>query len=96
MDFSSILPKIREGFPVCRKQWSDGMFVFMQIPSIVNSEIIPKMTSLSDQVKEVLIARELPLVYQDQLALCYPNNIIVSYALNEEDIFSNDWETYTK
>jgi hypothetical protein len=42
------------------------------------------------------VARRLPLVYQDQLALCYPNNVIVSYALNEQDIFNNDWEIYTK
>jgi hypothetical protein len=96
MDFSTILPEIKDGYPVRRRAWPDGLFVFMQIPSIINPDIIPKMTSLSDQVKEVLVDRRLPLVYQDQLALCYPNNVIVSYALNEQDIFNNDWEIYTK
>jgi hypothetical protein len=39
-----------------------GMFIVKQIPSVVNTDIIPKCKSLPDQPKDVLMNRDQAII----------------------------------
>lgn len=97
--FGIAIEAIKEGEMVRRKSWDEGKFIFMQIPSKVNMEIVPKMTSLPQSVKDKFEKRSYKLIapyssirYNDQLALVYPDNTICGYTATTSDILAEDWE----
>ena len=50
MNFAQALEQLMHGHLVTRED--SGDFIFMQIPSVVHSSVIPKMTSLPETVKK--------------------------------------------
>lgn len=83
---------MKQGKIVSREGWNGkGLFVFMQVPSEVPSEIIPRMTSLPAAAKEKAIERGLPLRYSDQMALLKPDNTVNGWAPSAPDTLADDW-----
>jgi Protein of unknown function (DUF2829) len=77
VDFGKAIEALENGKRVARSGWNGkGMFIFRQVPSEVNAEIIPKMTSLPQLVKDEFIRRGGNISYKNQLAMVYPDNTI--------------------
>lgn len=53
LNFGEAIHALNEGKMVARQGW-DNLFVFKQVPSMVDKDIVPKMTSLPDAVKKNL------------------------------------------
>ena len=74
------------------------MFVFMQVPSTIGKEIVPKMQSLPQTVKDEFQRRfESPseqidaIYYDNQLALVNPSNLITGWSPSTSDALAVDW-----
>lgn len=98
MSFGQALVYLQAGVPCRRSGWRPitpavgAPFVFKQVPSEVPAAIIPKMTSLPQQVKDLVVARGLPLRYDNQFARVSADNEVSGYAPAPEDLLANDWE----
>ena len=102
VDFGEAIKSLKAGKRIQRKGWNGkGMFVFMQVPSSVPAEVVPRMSSLPDAVK-VEFSRRLDSMnkdlkvdagirYQNQLAMVYPDNTIFGWLASPSDILSEDW-----
>lgn len=102
VSFSEATKALKEGKRVQRQGWNGkGMFIFMQVPSIVPANVIPKMSSLPQSVKDEFQRRievgwggleyEGGIKYQNQIAIVYPNNNIYGWVASPSDILENDW-----
>jgi len=99
VDFGKAIEALKEGKRVARQGWNGkGLFVFMQVPSIINREIVPKMQSLPKSVKDEFEKRfndpdnQIDAIYYDnQLALVNPSNLINGWAPSTSDALAKDW-----
>lgn len=92
VNFGAAVNALKAGKMVQRVGWNGkGMFVFRQVPALVPVEIIPKMSSLPSAVKAVLISREKPIQYSNQLALVKADNTINGWAPSTADTLATDW-----
>jgi len=107
VSFGKAIEALKQGKIVKRKGWNGkGMFIFMQVPSEVSMEIVPKMTSLPQSVKDEFERRYNRLnsadgpidpimfnsiTYQNQLAMVYPNNKIYGWVASPSDVLEEDW-----
>lgn len=90
--FGQAVEAMKQGKLVSREAWNKlEVFVFMQVPSEVPAEIIQKMTSLPQEVKDKVIERGLPLRYQNQLAMVYPDNNVYGWVASPSDCLETDW-----
>lgn len=101
LNFGEAIQALNEGKMVARVGW-DNLFVFKQIPSIIDKEIVPKMTSLPDAVKKEFEFRFTEesnyqiasICYANQLAIVQKSNLIQGYSPSVEDTLANDWFIY--
>ena len=94
--FGQAIEALKEGKIVSRAGWNGkGLFVFRQVPSEVPSEIIPKMTSLPQAVKEVFIKSGGSIKYQNQFCIVYPDNSLHGWQPSGSDALATDWEIYS-
>jgi hypothetical protein len=92
VSFGEAVAALKQGKMVRRVGWNGkGLMVFMQVPSTIGEEVIPKMQSLPDSVKEVLASRGGSISYSNQLALLNPDNSINGWAPSVSDALSVDW-----
>jgi hypothetical protein len=92
IDFGAAIDALRAGKMAQRIGWNGtGMFVFRQVPSKVPSAIVPKMSSLPQAVKDVLVARGGDLQYSNQFALVKEDNTINGWAPSSADALATDW-----
>ncbi len=92
VDFGEAIKALKQGKKVARKGWNGkGMFVFMQVPSVVPESIIPNMQSLPQSVKDEFVKRGGDISYQNQLAIVYPDNSIYGWLASPSDILEEDW-----
>ena len=99
-DFGAAVKALKEGKRVSRKGWNGkGLFVFMQVPSTISGDIVPKMTSLPQSVKDEFERRNgnsditpLSIKYKNQLAMVYPDNTIYGWVASPSDVLGEDWE----
>ena len=99
MNFGQAIEALKEGKRVQRTCWNwKGLFVFMQVPSSINREIVPKMQSLPQSVKDEFERRfndpneQIDAIYYDNpLALVNPSNLITGWAASVSDSLANDW-----
>jgi hypothetical protein len=97
MNFGQAVEALKSGKMVKRTGWDS--FVFMQVPSAIGKEIIPKMTSLPQSVKDEFAKRftdtsnkQSPgIYYTDQLAVVDKNNRITGYSPSVSDSLADDW-----
>ena len=58
LSFGQAVKAMKKGKMASRKGWNGkNLFVFMQVPSEIPLEVVPKMQSLPQSVKDVLIRR---------------------------------------
>ena len=80
---------------ISRRKWYSNMKVqkclFFQIPTVIPYEVVEKMTSLPQGIKNILIEKRQNFRYINQLAELSSDNVIQSYCLSVEDINANDW-----
>lgn len=90
--FGQAIEAAKQGKRVARIGWNGkGLFVFMQIPAVIKEEIIPKMQSLPQSVKDEFAKRGGSISYQNQWAIVYPDNSIHGWAPSASDALAEDW-----
>jgi hypothetical protein len=99
MNFGEVIKELKKGCVYTRHatvSWY-GKFIVMQIPQTIPADIVPKMTSLPDQVKGILGAMgDGSISYHDQVLIVEANdNCKKSHATyyipTWEDLFAEDW-----
>ena len=98
MNFGETIEALRVGLAVRRKGWNGkGLFVVKQIPAHIEGDIIPKMQSLPQIAKDILMSRENPHIdYTNQMLIINPDGRADSWVPSVSDIFAEDWEIVTE
>ena len=104
VNFGKAVEALKEGKRVARVGWNGkGLFIFMQVPSEISIDIVPKMTSLPQTVKDEFLKRAsitghksfnedmARIKYQNQLAMVYPDNNIYGWVASPSDVLEEDW-----
>ena len=97
MNFGKAIEALKEGKCIHRSGWNGkGLFVCKQVPSEISSVIIPKMQSLPDKAKELLLQgeeKDSPIFYVNQMIIINTNTrTINSWVPSSSDVFAEDWE----
>ena len=93
LNFGQAIAALKEGKKVARAGWNGkGMFIFMQIPSEINEEIVPNMQSLPQSVKDEFAIRGGNIRYKNQIAIVYPDNTIYGWVASPSDVLAEDWD----
>ena len=96
LTFGQAIEALRGGLMVQRQGWNGkGMFVFKQVPSPIAAEIVPRMTSLPQAVKDEFIQRVQGPAYESQMAIVHPDGQVDSWVASSSDTFATDWQIYT-
>lgn len=92
--FGGAIVLLKDGFAVRRKSWNGkGLFIVKQVPSHIGGDIIPKMRSLPQSAKDILMSRENPHIdYTNQMLIINPDGKADSWVPSSSDIFAKDWE----
>ncbi|GHT64548.1 hypothetical protein FACS189451_12190 [Bacteroidia bacterium] len=97
-NFGQAVEALRVGKIIKRQSHQADTFIFMQVPSVINQEIVPKMTSLPKSVKKEFERRfndeylqTVEIYYTDQLARVDNSNVIRSWTPLPEDVLATDW-----
>ncbi len=98
LSFEQILPLLREGYAIRRNGWNGKkLMVFKQVPAHITSEIIPKMQSLPNEVKRLILAHGNYIDYTCQCLIFDPETGRAdSWAPSIADVFATDWELVAK
>lgn len=94
LPFQMIIPALKSGFAVRRKGWNGkGLMVFKQVPAYIENEVIPKMQSLPQDAKDLILKGKGFIDYISQ-CLIYNENTgrADSWVPSISDIFAEDWE----
>ena len=94
MDFGKVIEALKSGLAVRRKGWNGkGLFIVKQIPSHIEGGIIPKMQSLPQSAKNILLSRENAHIdYTNQMLIINPDGRADSWVPSVSDVFAEDWE----
>lgn len=103
--FSDVLPSLLEGKRVGKK--GQDTFVFKQVHADISLDIVPKMQSLPQSVKDEFMRRKSiveagsmtpfnpelldTIRYRNQFCIVYPDNTIQSWTPTPADICAEDW-----
>jgi len=99
MNFGEAIEALKQGKRLQRTGWNGtGLFVFMQVPSIIDKEIVPKMQSLPQSVKDEFERRFNDpneqinsIFYSNQLAIVNKSNSINGWVASVYDSMAEDW-----
>lgn len=94
MDFGDAIEVLKQGGAIRRKGWNGkGMFVIKQVPAHIDSNIIPKMQSLPQSAKDIILKGKGFIDYTSQ-CLIYNENTGRADSWNPSiaDVFAEDWE----
>ena len=93
MDFGKAIIALKQGKAIHREGWNGkGLFVVKQIPASINADIIPKMQSLPQSAKDILMSRENPHIdYTNQMLIVNPDGRADSWVPSSSDVFAEDW-----
>lgn len=96
MSFGEAINALEEGYAVCRSGWNGkGMFVVKQIPAHITEDIIPKMQSLPQSAKDILMSRENKFIdYTNQMLIINSEGRADSWVPSSSDVFAKDWIIY--
>ena len=93
--FGQAIEALKEGKMVARQGWNGkGLFVFMQVPSTIPEDVVPKMQSVPQSVKNVLAKRGGSISYSNQMALVNSDNTINGWSPSSSDTLAVDWIVY--
>lgn len=93
MDFGKAIIALKQGKAIQREGWNGkGLFVVKQIPASINADIIPKMQSLPQSAKDILMSRKNPHIdYTNQMLIVNPDGRADSWVPSSSDLFAEDW-----
>jgi len=99
MDFKQVVEALNDGKMAKRSGWNDkSLFIFKQVPSVISRDIVPKMQSLPQSVKNEFEKRfndpseQINAIYYDnQIAIVNRSNLISGWTPSVIDVFSQDW-----
>lgn len=95
MNLGQAVKALNDGKMIARKGWNGkGLFVFKQVTSEIDAEIVPKMQSLPQAVKDEFARRGGSIRYRNQLAMVYPDNTVFGWTPSPSDALENDWGIY--
>lgn len=94
MVFGDAIEVLKQGGAVRRKGWNGkGLFVIKQIPAHIESDIIPKMQSLPQSAKDLILKSKGFVDYTSQCLIYNENNGRAdSWVPSISDVFAEDWE----
>lgn len=94
MDFGNAIKALKFGKAIRRKGWNGkGLFVVKQVPAHIGSDIIPKMQSLPQSAKDLILAGKGFVNYASQCLIYNENNGRAdSWVPSISDVFAEDWE----
>lgn len=94
VNFGCAIDLLKSGVAVRRKGWNGkGLFIVKQVPSHIEGDIIPKMQSLPQIAKDILMSRENPHIdYTNQMLIINPDGRADSWVPSSSDVFAEDWE----
>ena len=92
--FSEAIKLLQKGKTLRRSAWNGkNMFVIKQVPAHIESDIIPKMQSLPQSAKDLILGSKGFIDYTNQ-CLIYNGNTgqADSWVPSISDVFADDWE----
>lgn len=96
-NFGVALAALNDGKRVRRSNWhGNKKFIFRQVPSEVPANIVPKMSSLPQSVKDYFVMtfqeEQIDAIYySDQIAVVGHGNLITSWSPSTSDAMAEDW-----
>lgn len=96
--FGTAVLLLKAGMAVRRAGWNGkGLFVVKQVPSHITADIIPKMQSLPQSAKDIIMARKEPHIdYTNQMLIINPDGRADSWVPSSSDVFAEDWALVTE
>lgn len=96
MSFGMAIEALRYWMPVYREGWNGkGMFVVKQIPAHINESVIPKMQSIPQSAKDIIMKRDNKEInYTSQMFIIQPDGRADSWVPSVSDIFATDWKIF--
>ncbi len=99
LKFGEAIEALKSGKVISRVGWFEcGIFVFKQVPATIGKEIVPKMQSLPQVVKDQFEKRfnntnvQIDAIYYtNQICWVNSSNVISTWVPTVEDIFCDDW-----
>lgn len=94
MSFGSAIALLNKGFALRRSGWNGkNLFVIKQVPAHIESDVIPKMQSLPQSAKDLILNGNGFIDYTSQ-CLIYNGNTgrADSWVPSISDVFADDWE----
>lgn len=94
MNFGMAIKALKYGYAVRRNGWNDkGLWVIKQVQAHIDSDIIPKMQSLPQSAKDLILKGKGFIDYTSQ-CLIYNENTgrADSWVPSISDVFADDWE----
>lgn len=94
MSFGVAIQALKFGLAIRRAGWNGkGLMVFKQVPAHIESDIIPKMQSLPQSAKDLILKGKGFIDYTSQ-CLIYNENTgrADSWVPSISDVFAEDWE----
>lgn len=94
MCFGDAIEVLKQGGAIRRSGWNGkGLFVIKQVPAHIESDIIPKMQSLPQSAKDIIMSRENKVIdYTNQMLIINPDGRADSWVPSVSDVFAEDWE----
>lgn len=94
MTFGLAVELLKMGHVLRRSGWNGkNLYVCRQIPALIEEDVIPKMQSLPEQMKDIILNGKGFISYESQ-CLIYNGDTgrADSWVPSISDIFANDWE----
>lgn len=107
LNYGQAIEALKNGKMCAREGWNEkGMFVFMQVPSEISIDIVPKMQSLPPSVKDEFAKRyaevqeevkngvprtQSSIRYSNQLGIVHIDNTINGWVASSSDTIATDW-----
>lgn len=97
MLFAEIIGGLQVGHNYARQAWGGNKFISLQIPADISDNVIPRMQSLNEEAKCLLMDHGDSMVhYRNQVLLVSlgpgdNQNIATYFVPTWEDIFADDW-----
>lgn len=94
MSFGDAIEALRFGFAIRRAGWNGkGLFVIKQVPAHITEDIIPKMQSLPESAKDLILKGKGFIDYTNQCLIYNENTGTAdSWTPSISDVFACDWE----
>jgi hypothetical protein len=92
MTFGEAIEALKNGKLVYREGWNGkGLFIAKQIPAVIGTDVIPKMQSLPQAAKDLMMERNQPISYTNQMLIINQEGRADSWVPSSSDCFADDW-----